>query len=107
MSETKPPHIFGHDNPVAALEAKIVSTESCVFGGRLTVAVLTLDNGSLVTGECCKDTADGFNAELGLTLALERAFEKAVAMETYARQEIALRDAKKAAAEPPLVLLSH
>ena len=106
MSKPKP-HIFGHGNPIAALEAKIVNTESCVFGGRLTVAVLTLDNGAMVTGECCKDTAEGFNPGLGLTLAVERAFEKAVAMETYARQEIDLRNAKRAAQEKPLILASH
>jgi len=86
------PHIFAADNErMAALADRISSSETCVFGGRLMVVCLTLDNGHLVTGECCKADADGFDEALAMQVATERALEKVMALEDFARREVAMK----------------
>ena len=82
------PHIFAADNErMAALADRITNSETCLFGGRLMVVCLTLDNGHLVTGECCKADADGFDEALAMQVATERALEKVMVMEDFARRE--------------------
>jgi hypothetical protein len=74
----------------AAVDAAIAGEEYAVFSGRLTVCVLTLTNGFLVTGESsCVDAAN-FDAELGKKLARQKAREKIWELEGYRlRQKIA------------------
>lgn len=86
------PHIFAADNETfARLAERITESETCVFGGRLMVVCLTLDNGALVTGECCKADAEGFDEAFAMQLATERALEKAMAMEDFARREVQMK----------------
>lgn len=86
------PHIFAADNKrMADLADRIATTETCVFAGRLMVVCLTLDNGALVTGECSKADAAGFDEALAMQLATERALEKAMAMEDFARREVQMK----------------
>lgn len=74
----------------AAVDAAIAGEEYAVFSGRLTVCVLTLANGFLVTGESsCVDAAN-FDAELGKKLARQKARDKIWELEGYRlRQKIA------------------
>lgn len=92
-NEQRTPHIFAADNErMAALADRIASSETCVFGGRLMVVCLTLDNGALVTGECCKADAEGFDEAFAMQLATERALEKMMALEDFARREAARKE---------------
>lgn len=68
----------------ADIEANIVSDEYAVFGSRLTVCVLTLCNGYLVTGESSCVSAENFDAELGRKYAREKAFDKVGELMGYA-----------------------
>lgn len=74
----------------AAVDAAIASEEYHVFAGRLTVCVLTLANGFLVTGESsCVDAAN-FDADLGRKIARQKARDKIWELEGYRlRQQIA------------------
>lgn len=90
--EQRTPHIFAADNErMAALADRISSSETCVFGGRLMVVCLTLDNGALVTEECCKADAEGFDEAFAMQLATERALEKMMALEDFARREVQMK----------------
>ena len=73
-----------------AVDAAIAGEEYAVFSGRLTVCVLTLVNGFLVTGESsCVDAAN-FDADLGKKLARQKARDKIWELEGYRlRQQIA------------------
>jgi hypothetical protein len=73
-----------------AVDAAIAGEEYAVFSGRLTVCVLTLTNGFLVTGESsCVDAAN-FDADLGKKLARQKARDKIWELEGYRlRQKIA------------------
>lgn len=73
-----------------AVDAAIAGEEYAVFSGRLTVCVLTLANGFLVTGESsCVDAAN-FDADLGKKLARQKARDKIWELEGYRlRQQIA------------------
>ena len=61
----------------------IVNTEYAVFGGRLTICILTLRNGFLVTGESSCVSAENFDAELGEAIAHENAVDKIWQLEGY------------------------
>lgn len=64
--------------------AAISSEEYAIFGGRLTVCVLTLRNGFLVTGESSCVSAENFNQKLGEQYAKEDAVNKVWQLEGYA-----------------------
>ncbi len=74
----------------ADVDAAIAGEEYAVFSGRLTVCVLTLTNGFLVTGESsCVDAAN-FDFDLGKKLARQKARDKIWELEGYRlRQAIA------------------
>lgn len=69
-------------NP-AHIDAQIVSEEFAVFGGVLTVCVLTLRNGYMVVGESACASPANFNAELGQKIARDNARNKIWALEGY------------------------
>ena len=75
------------------IDAQIVGEEYGVFGGRLTVCVLTLRNGFMVTGESAATDAANFDAALGEKIARQNAREKIWAFEGYALRN-RLADAK-------------
>lgn len=65
------------------VDAAIAGEEYAVFSGRLTVCVLTLTNGFLVTGESsCVDAAN-FDADLGRKIARHNARNKIWELEGY------------------------
>ena len=66
------------------IDNAIVSEEYRVFSGRLTVCVLTLKNGFLVTGESACVSEENFDAALGREIALANAEEKVWQLEGYA-----------------------
>lgn len=69
------------------LEAKIAAFEYVVVGGVLTICVLTMQNGFIVTGEsACADPA-AFNAEMGRSIAFTEALNKAWGFEGYLLRE--------------------
>lgn len=71
----------------ADILAKIVSEEYHVFSGRLTVCVLTLQNGFLVTGESsCVDPKE-FSEITGEALARQAAIERIWLLEGYLLKE--------------------
>jgi hypothetical protein len=65
------------------IDNTITNVEYAVFGGRLTVCVLTLRNGFLVTGESSCVSAENFDAELGKAIARENAVNKIWQLEGY------------------------
>jgi len=72
---------------LADIEAKIKGVEYRVFGGRLTVAVVTMANGFQVVGESsCVDVAN-FDAGLGEKYAYEDAVEQLWMLEGYLLRE--------------------
>lgn len=69
------------------IEANIVKVQYQVFEGRLTICVITLKNGFLVTGESsCVDAAN-FNKELGEQFAKEQAIDKIWGFMGYALRD--------------------
>lgn len=66
------------------IEAEVVSEEYHVFSNRLTVCVLTLQNGFLVTGESSCVSEANFDFELGQKIARQNAVEKIWMLEGYA-----------------------
>lgn len=66
------------------IDAQIVKQESAVFSGVLTVVVLHLKNGFMVTGESACASPENFNEELGIKIARANAREKIWALEGYA-----------------------
>lgn len=81
--------IIGDRPPVTVddVVAKVVKQESAVFGGRLTVVCLTMENGFLVTGESCCMDEEHFNERDGFAMALDRALEKAASYEVYLHRQ--------------------
>lgn len=76
------PRLTPHD-----IEVAISGEEYAVFSGRLTVCVLTLRNGFLVTGESSCVSAANFDAELGRKIARDNAKNKVWELEGYALRE--------------------
>ena len=66
------------------IEMAVAGEEYTVFSGRLTVCVLTLQNGFLVTGESSCVSAENFDAELGRKIARDNAKNKVWELEGYA-----------------------
>lgn len=72
------------------IERAVAGEEYAVFSGRLTVCVLTLQNGFLVTGESSCVSIENFDAELGRKIARDNAKRKVRELEGYAlRQRLA------------------
>ena len=69
-------------NP-ARIDAQIVNEEYAVFGGRMTICVLTLRNGFLVSGESSSVSAENFDQEIGAKIARENARAKIWPLEGY------------------------
>lgn len=69
------------------IDAKIKSEEFHVFGGVLTVCVLTLQNGFTVTGESACASPENFNEGLGRNIARTNARGKIWALEGYLLRE--------------------
>lgn len=70
-----------------SLMAKIAGEEYAVFGGVLTICVITTINGFTVTGESACAAPENFNAELGRKFARERAVSKLWGFEGYLLRE--------------------
>lgn len=68
----------------ALIDAAIAGEEYAVFGGRMTVCVLTLTNGFLVSGESSSISVENFDEILGRKIARENARSKIWALEGYA-----------------------
>lgn len=66
------------------IDRQIAGEEYAVFGGVLTVCVLTLQNGFTVTGESACASPANFNAEIGRKIARENARAKIWPLEGYA-----------------------
>jgi hypothetical protein len=81
---SKPQRLAVTDADITAI---IYKEEFHVFGGRLTVCVLTLRNGFMVTGESCVVSAINFNEAKGRTMARENAREKIWPLEAYLLSE--------------------
>jgi hypothetical protein len=72
------------------VERAIASEEYPVFQQRLTICILTLRNGFIVTGESSCVHAANFDADRGRRLARENAVDKVWMLEGYLlRQRIA------------------
>lgn len=104
-------------NPYPTLEsvqANIAGTEGCTFAGRVTILCVHMGNGHIVVGKSICASADTFNEELGLQLAMENAMTQAHELEVYAwrercaAEEAVAQDLKAAGLAPvedkPLVL---
>ncbi len=65
------------------IEAAILDEQYALFGGTLTVCVITLRNGFMVTGESACASPENFNEQLGCQIARENAREKIWALEGY------------------------
>lgn len=72
---------------LADIEAKIKDVEYHVFGGRLTVAVVTMVNGFQVVGESACIDAANFVKEDGEKYAYEDAVEQLWMLEGYLLRE--------------------
>lgn len=73
--------------PITAeyLESKIADRQVTVINKKLTICVLVLESGFMVTGESkCADPAK-FDEELGARIAFQNAMEKLAEMEAYHR----------------------
>jgi hypothetical protein len=82
-----------------SLNARIAGEEYAVFGGVLTICVLTIINGFTVTGESACASPENFNEELGRKFARERAVSKLWGLEGYLlRERLHDRHARLAAA---------
>lgn len=69
------------------IESTIVDESYVNPIGTLTVCVLTLRNGTLVTGESACVSPENFNVEIGRKVAREDAFRKIWALEGYLLKE--------------------
>lgn len=67
----------------ALIDAQIKGEQYAVFGGVMTVCVLTLQNGYMVVGESACASPANFNAELGQKIARDNARNKIWALEGY------------------------
>lgn len=65
------------------IDNTIVNEEYAVFGGRLTICVLTLRNGFLVTGESSCVALENFDPKLGQEIARTNAEDKIWQLEGY------------------------
>lgn len=65
------------------IDRTVIATEYHVFGGLLTVCVLTLRNGFMVTGESAPASKANFDEELGQKIAYDNARGKIWALEGY------------------------
>lgn len=65
------------------IEEVIVKREFHIFGGRLTVCCLTLNNGFLLIGESSCVNVENFNQEIGERIAFDNAKEKIWVLEGY------------------------
>lgn len=63
-------------------------TEYALFGGVLTVCVITLRNGFLVTGESACASPENFDAEIGRKIAFDNARQKIWALEGYRLRQL-------------------
>lgn len=66
--------------------------------GTLTICVLTLRNGFIVTGESACASPENFNQEIGEKIAFENAKQKIWALEGYALRERLMLKAELAGA---------
>ena len=66
------------------IDAQIAGEEYHVFGGVLTVCVLTLNNGFMVTGESACASPENFDQGIGQSISRKNAREKIWAFEGYA-----------------------
>lgn len=76
--------------PITAeyLESKIADRQVTVINKKLTICVLVLESGFMVTGESkCADPAK-FDEELGARIAFQNAMEKLAEMEAYHQAEM-------------------
>lgn len=69
------------------IEGLIVEESYRVFYGTLTIGVLRLKNGFLVTGESACASPENFNKELGEQIARREAIGKVWALEGYLLRE--------------------
>lgn len=65
------------------IKERICHTEYAVFGGVLTICIITLKNGFMVTGESACASPANFDREIGERLAREDAKRKIWALEGY------------------------
>ena len=73
--------------------AKVKGEEFHKIGDRLTLCVLTLENGFVVTGESICVSAENYNEALGQKIAKDNALEKIWPLEGYLLRERLYRDA--------------
>jgi acyl carrier protein len=75
----------------------VIQKEQYLFPtGTLTVCILTLRNGTLVTGEAASVSPANFNEEIGRKVAREDAFRKIWALEGYLLKERLYQNAEAA-----------
>jgi hypothetical protein len=67
---------------------KISYIEYHVFANRLTVCIMTMHNGYIVTGESSCVSKENYQQELGETYAYENALDKLWALEGYLMREM-------------------
>ncbi len=65
------------------IEVVIDGSEYAIFNGVMTICVLTLNNGFMVTGESACASPENFNANLGRKIAYNNAKNKIWALEGY------------------------
>ena len=65
------------------IDAQVANEEYAVFGGRMTICVLTLRNGFFVAGESSSVSAENFDEEIGRKIARDNARNKIWALEGY------------------------
>lgn len=65
------------------IDAQIVGEEYGVFAGRMTICVLTLRNGFLISGESSSVSKENFDEDLGRKIARENARNKIWQLEGY------------------------
>jgi hypothetical protein len=70
-----------------AIDAKIAGAEYHVFGGVMTVCVLTLQNGYMVTGESACASPENFDQEIGRKISHSNARSKIWQIEGYLLRE--------------------
>jgi hypothetical protein len=73
--------------------AKVKGEEFHKIGDRLTLCILTLENGFVVTGESICVSAENYNEALGQKIAKDNALEKIWPLEGYLLRERLYRDA--------------
>jgi hypothetical protein len=65
------------------IECVIDGSEYAIFNGVLTICVLTLSNGFMVTGESACASPENFDADIGRRIAYDMAKQKIWALEGY------------------------